>query len=209
MWIVYALSLIGMSPSGVSVDAAENQNGKRPSREQVRGKSERDDRLQKPSRIRDMGASQGNRQKVRDRGNRQKVRDQGNRQKVRDQGNRQKVRDQGNRQKVRDRGNRQDARDQGNRRLAARESDRPLEEQESMGPRGMGPRGSNTRGMNRIDWPDAPKDPETQGRPRRGETASDEGSRGRGTPELRGQRDRDERRSGNGPQRGRCDEGEE
>ena len=191
MWIVYALSLIGMSPSGVSVDAAENQNGKRPSREQVRGKSERDDRLQKPSRIRDMGASQGNRQKVRDRGNRQKVRDQGNR------------------QKVRDRGNRQDARDQGNRRLAARESDRPLEEQESMGPRGMGPRGSNTRGMNRIDWPDAPKDPETQGRPRRGETASDEGSRGRGTPELRGQRDRYERRSGNGPQRGRCDEGEE
>ncbi|MEL0060436.1 MAG: hypothetical protein VW711_09790, partial [Verrucomicrobiales bacterium] len=83
MWIVCALSLIGMSPSGLSVDAAENQNGKRPSREQVRSKSERDDRLQKPSRLRDMGASQGNRQKVRDRGNRQDVRDQGNRQKVR------------------------------------------------------------------------------------------------------------------------------
>ena len=125
VWIVCALSLIGMSPIGLSVDAAENQNGKRPSREQVRGKSEWDDRLQKPSRVRDMGAPQGNRQKVRDRGNRQRVRDRGNRQDVRDQGKRQDVRDRGNRQDVRDRGNRQDARDQGNRRPAARENDRP------------------------------------------------------------------------------------
>ncbi|MGB1781128.1 MAG: hypothetical protein ACPHT8_02875, partial [Limisphaerales bacterium] len=106
VWIVCALSLIGMSPIGLSVDAAENQNGKRPSREQVRGKSEWDDRLQKPSRVRDMGAPQGNRQKVRDRGNRQRVRDRGNRQDVRDQGKRQDVRDRGNRQDVRDRGNR-------------------------------------------------------------------------------------------------------
>ena len=56
-----------------------------------------------------------------------------------------------------------------------------------MGPGGMGPGGSNMRGMNRMDRPDAPQDPETQERPRRRETASDEGSRGRETPEVRGQ----------------------
>jgi hypothetical protein len=206
MWIVCALGLIGLSPSGLSVDAAENQNGKRPSGEQVRSKSKRDDRLQTPSPQRNKGVAQGNRQDVRDQGNRRNVRDQGNRRNVRDQGNRQNVRDRGNRQDV-------------------RENDQPLEETRGMGmgprgmgmgprgmgmgPRGMGmgPRGMGMgpRGMNQSD---AEEDSEVQERPRRRDVRPNEGSRGRENPDAIERGEGDERRSESRPQRGRRDEGE-
>ncbi|MGA1014317.1 MAG: hypothetical protein ACO3VS_04185 [Limisphaerales bacterium] len=210
MWIVCALGLIGLSPSGLSVDAAENQNGKRPSGEQVRSKSKRDDRLQTPSPQRNKGVAQGNRQDVRDQGNRQNVRDRGNRQDVRDQGNRRNVRDQGNRQDVRDQGNRQNVRDRGNRQ-DVRENDQPLEETRGMGmgPRGMGmgPRGMGMgpRGMNQSD---AEEDSEVQERPRRRDVKPNEGSRGRENPDAIERGEGDERRSESRPQRGRRDEGE-
>jgi len=194
MWIVCALGLIGLSPSGLSVDAAENQNGKRPSGEQVRSKSKRDDRLQTPSPQRNKGVAQGNRQDVRDQGNRRNVRDQGNRRNVRDQGNRRNVRDRGNRQNVRDRGNRQDV----------RENDQPLEETRGMG-MGPGGMGMGPRGMNQSD---AEEDSEVQERPRRRDVRPNEGSRGRENPDAIERGEGDERRSESRPQRGRRDEGE-
>ena len=58
MWIMCALSLVGMSPSWLSVGAAETQNGKRLSREQIRGKFEQGSQIKSGKKNKQKSASE-------------------------------------------------------------------------------------------------------------------------------------------------------
>ena len=58
MWIICALSLVGMSPSWLSVCAAESQNGKQPSREQIRGKFEQGSQIKSGKKNKQKSASE-------------------------------------------------------------------------------------------------------------------------------------------------------